>query len=67
MSKIPLILKIDSKNYILFNSNKENQKIFSNIKTYSTLSISIEDKNGFEFIAELNKEDKIIKESIKKL
>ena len=67
MSKIPLILKIDSKNYILFNSNKENQKIFSNIKTYSTLSISIEDKNGFEFIAELDKEDKIIKESIKKL
>ena len=66
MSKIPLILKIDSKNYILFNSNKENQKIFSNIKTYSTLSISIEDKNGFEFIAELDKEDKIIKESIKK-
>ena len=67
MSKIPLILKIDSKNYILFNSNKENQKIFSNIKTYSTLSISIEDKNGFEFIAELDKKDKIIKESIKKL
>ena len=67
MSKIPLILKIDSKNYILFNSNKENQKIFSNIKTYSTLSISVEDKNGFEFIAELDKEDKIIKESIKKL
>ena len=67
MSKIPLILKINSKSYILFNSNKENQKIFSNIKIYNTLPISIEDKNGFEFIAELNKEDKIIKESIKKL